>query len=189
MRKNVTVTSACTQTSSSARPRSPCSPLGISIATTGTSLRFSARTVSRAAPSSGRCRPAPNKASTTSSAPSKARGDSGSTSPVHAAAICACIAFEGFAVAQQRHPHFPAPRLQQPRHDETVAAIVAGAAQHQRLAGLPLPEDFVRDRAAGVLHQRRATARRARRRTVGRIHFGDGEISLLMACPASAGER
>ena len=79
LRKKVTVSAAVTYTPPSGCPVSPDTPLGTSIATTGNPFRLS--TICAAAPSSGRESPAPNSASTTSLAPSRASGVSASRAP------------------------------------------------------------------------------------------------------------
>ena len=45
-------------------------------------------------------------------------------------------------------------RLKVARNDVAVAAVVAGTAEHHRLARRPALCDFVRDLAAGVFHER-----------------------------------
>src|SRR5262249_44501753 len=61
------------------------------------------------------------------------------------------------------------------RDDETIAAIVAGTAEHRDGAGCPAFVDRLRNREAGVLHQ--VERRRAvfGRELVRRVHLLDGE--------------
>ncbi len=88
-RKNVTVSSQCT--APVAAPLSPQTPLGTSTATMGSALRCALASVSAAAPSSGRVKPAPNKASTTKVCPSRQDASKGRLTGVPAA-YSACMA-------------------------------------------------------------------------------------------------
>ena len=67
-------------------PVAPSTPDGTSIATTDRPAVASASTTPRATPSSGRAKPAPNNASTISSAPARLAVDKASTAPAHPAA-------------------------------------------------------------------------------------------------------
>jgi hypothetical protein len=60
-----------------------------------------------------------------------------------------------FAPVFQRHAHRPANRGKFAGGDESIAAIIAGAAQHDHPALLEAPHDLARDRRTGILHQLR----------------------------------
>ena len=87
-RKNVTVQVACT-TGPALAPVLPSRPLGTSTATTGLPAALMAATTSAAVPSSGRDRPAPNRASMTRSASASVAGLSGSTGSPQRSAMAA----------------------------------------------------------------------------------------------------
>ena len=99
-RKNVTVRSQCTAPVE--MPLSPQTPLGTSTATMGKPLACALAKTSAATPSSGRVKPAPNRASTTSACPSRQALPSGkvrevctesfATSGEVMSAHCACQA-------------------------------------------------------------------------------------------------
>ena len=93
LREKVTVSAARTAISPMSAPLSPETPLGTSTAATARPPALTASTAARAAPSSGRDRPAPNKASMTSSAPPNRPGTAASsrasTAPSQRPAWCA----------------------------------------------------------------------------------------------------
>ena len=106
-------------------PLAPLMPLGRSTATTGTPLALIASIIARAAPSTGRSSPAPNSASTITSAPASAAGVGRLDRPRPAARRLRGIALEPAAIAQQQQPHRIAALGQDARADEAVAAVVA----------------------------------------------------------------
>ena len=68
------------------------------------------------------------------------------------------------------------PLCQQPRRDEAVAAIVAGAAQYDDAgAGVNHLGRLLGDRAAGVLHQRQRRHPGRYRKLVGASHLLGGQ--------------
>ena len=87
-RAKVTVAAARKAPPSTA-PVSPWMPLGISTETQGRPRAALASASASAAPPSGRARPAPNRASTTSGSPSSNARSSGSIAPSHRAATAA----------------------------------------------------------------------------------------------------
>src|ERR1043166_1930089 len=134
LRKKVTVALARTTTSSKPRPRSPCNPLGTSMAITGKSDLFSRRTISAAAPSRGRDSPAPNSASTTTVASLRTSGVSGTTAPSQRLAISAASPFSVSRApssgprqpgAEQRidHDRRVLENIRRQRHDRAVPAV------------------------------------------------------------------
>ena len=87
-RAKVTVSVAVT-TGPRGAPVSPSRPEGTSTASTGTPEALMRPTRAAAAPSSGRERPAPNRASTTSAKPAGSAPAASATGPVHSAAAAA----------------------------------------------------------------------------------------------------
>ena len=130
-RKNVTVSLACTAAPITA-PLSPLMPLGRSTAITGTPAALIASIIARAAPSTGRSRPAPNSASTIRSAPASAAGAAGSTGPCQRRAASAASPLSLLAVAEQQQPDRIAALGQDARADKAVAAVVAGPGHDAR---------------------------------------------------------
>ena len=88
LRKNVMVCEALTASPMTA-PEVPLMPLGKSTATTGADCAFMPSIIARGRPSTGRSRPAPNKASMMTSAPARAAGSAGIVGPVQALAASA----------------------------------------------------------------------------------------------------
>jgi hypothetical protein len=92
-----------------------------------------------------------------------------------------CIAFQRCTLAKQGQTHRPAPRLEMSRRHETVAAVVAGAAQHDdRLAGM-VRRDGGGHRPAGGLHEVDARHAGRDRGGVGSGHLGAGQEGEVVA--------
>ena len=144
-RKNVTVRMAL-----GAVPRTwpvaPSSPLGTSTATT----RDAARSTSATGGSISRASPAPNTASITRAARDTSGGGEQDCGSAPSAGGGLRVAFRG---RQCRDRDRPAPSRQHARGDVAIAAVVAGAAQHQRAAGRQPAAHRPRDRSAGVFHE------------------------------------
>ena len=115
MRKKVTVRVACT-TGPLLVPVVPSRPLGTSTATIGLAQALIAATTSAAMPSSGRDRPAPNRASMTTSAPAIVAGLNGSTAAPQRVAISAASPLRA-----SRDPSRPR-RTPSPRSRRSLAA-------------------------------------------------------------------
>ena len=160
-RPKVTVTAAL-KAPPRASPVSPWMPLGISTATQGGSRSALDSASSSATPSSGRARPAPNNASTTSGSPSSSVDESGSTGCSHRSAMAAASPFK-----RSRVPSNPS-RTGQP------ASASSRAATKPSPPLLPGPQST-------------ATGRGAQRRTIAcataRPAFS---ISVSPGIPASA---
>ena len=145
-RKKVTV-SAARGANPRGIPVAPSNPLGTSIATSRRAARSTPITFS----SRSRLSPAPNTASTTSSARAVygGEGDRGTIPP---RARLSGVG-TGSRWGQRGGRDRPTLLRQAPRHDVAVAAIVSGTAQNDR-AGRPEPDlDGAGDGPAGVLHQ------------------------------------
>ena len=121
-------------------PDVPLIPLGRSTATIGAACAFMLSIMARGRPSTGRSRPAPNRASiTTSIAPS---GRTGLPAPPaapgdRARPLFRCqrrIAFEPRRVAHQQHLHAVTALGEQPRRHKSVASVIAGARHHDDAA-------------------------------------------------------
>jgi hypothetical protein len=56
-------------------------------------------------------------------------------------------------LACQKHLHRPAPLLEQPGHDETIATVVARPAKHSDLTLRPSLDDLAGDLFSGVFHE------------------------------------
>jgi hypothetical protein len=89
------------------------------------------------------------------------------------------IALEFPGVAEQGQAHRPALLAQEPRHHEAIAAIVARAAQHQRVALSVAGLDCFGDRAARVLHQGERRHAGLDRKCVGAGHFGGRQQDVV----------
>ena len=85
------------------------------------------------------------------------------------------VPLEPVLLPEQGQPHRPAALLEQPRHHEAVAAVVARAAQHQRLARHEPSGDGVGDRPAGILHQVQGRNARLHRHRVCAGHLDWGQ--------------
>ena len=153
-RKKVTVRVACT-TAPSARPVVPSRPLGTSTASTGLPDALMAATTSAATPSSGRESPAPNSASTMTSAPAERSGRQRLDIRPPALSHSGRIAVEPLARPRSADPHAIALLPQQPRRHKAVAAVVAGPAHHGDRRALAADQvgGRIGHRAAGRLHQ------------------------------------
>ena len=160
---------------------SPCTPEGTSIATTGTSARPTASIVSRATPSSGRARPAPNSAVDHQPGAGDQRRVEGQRLALPRRGRHGGVAAQPLARAEQGDPHRPAAPGEMARGDEAVAAVVAGAAQHERRAGREACADRPGDRRARVLHELDARHARGDRGGIGGAHLGDGEQAAVPA--------
>ena len=82
------------------------------------------------------------------------------------------VAFQGVAAAEQAELDRIAALAQEPRGDEAVAAVAAGAAEHgDPAARLREPRRFVSNRKPRPLHERDARRSRRNRKAVGPAHF------------------
>ena len=82
------------------------------------------------------------------------------------------IAFQGLAAAEQSELDRIAAHRQEPRGDEAVAAVAAGAAEDgDPAARLREPRRFVSDRETRPLHERNARRSGRNRKAVGPAHF------------------
>ena len=164
-------------------------PLGRSTAITGTPAALIASIIARAAPSTGRSRPAPNSASTISSAPCERRGRRPPRpAPASAAAASAASPLRLVAIAQQQQPDRIAALGQDARADKAVAAVVAGPghdADQRRAGGCRAPPrrrpPGRRSPSAGCPASRRD------RQAVGLGHLGGGQQLDHGACDSIGG--
>ena len=156
-------------------PVPPWTPDGTSTATTGRLPLEQMLDDGQGAPVSGRSRPAPKSASTTSSAPSKPSTATGSTGPsqLEAAQAASPLSRSGPTSAASRTGQPAA--AQPPGDDEPVAAIVARPAEDQGRLRREASGDGAGDRPAGVLHQPGAGMAGRDRRPVDRRHRDRGE--------------
>ena len=102
-------------------------------------------------------------------------GRDGEHRPVPAPRHFGRIAFERIRRSQKRQTHVPAALFQVSRDDETVAAIVAGPAEHGRHARRPVLLDRVGGRAARIFHQRERRRPVAGGIAIRLVHLGDGQ--------------
>ncbi len=154
-RKNVTVQVACT-TGPVLAPVLPSRPLGTSTATTGLPAALMAATTSAAVPSSGRDRPAPNRASMMRSASASVAGLSGSTgSPQRSAMAAASPRRASRLPSRPRRTRYPCSRRSRAATKPSppllpgphTTAMAAPAPRSKRGGG-------VGHGSPGVLHQR-----------------------------------
>ena len=92
-----------------------------------------------------------------------------------------CIALQRATLAEQAQPYRPALRLEMPRRHEAVAAIVAGAAQHDDRSARMVRRDGIGHRPARGLHQVDARHAGRDRGGVGSGHLGAGQEGEVVA--------
>ena len=81
------------------------------------------------------------------------------------------IALEALAVADQHQPDLTAAFRQQPRSSKSIAAIIAGAGDHQNRTRLSARQDRIRDRTAGIFHELDAWRAAADGQAIGQRHL------------------
>ncbi len=130
----------------------------------------------RAAPSTGRSRPAPNSASITTSAPASVRGLRGGKRPGPLFRRERGIAFEPANIAQQHDLDARAAFGQQSRGNETVATVIARPCDNDDpAAGRMARGHRLGHGAAGALHELAAGGTAGNRQPVGVGHFRSGQ--------------
>ena len=174
LRKKVTLSVALTAAPMTA-PLVPLMPLGRSTATIGAPAAFIASIMARATPSTGRSKPAPNSASTTSPAGAMRSGEAGSMARFQRCAAIAASPLSLAASPTSMHAHRVATIRQQPRRDEAVAAIVAGTGHDHDPRAERATRDRIGDGQPGLLHQVDAGVPPAIGEAVGFCHFGVGQ--------------
>jgi hypothetical protein len=91
------------------------------------------------------------------------------------------VAAQPLARTEQGESHRPAEPGEMPRGHETVAAVIAGAAQHEGRAGREAFRDRSGDRRARIVHELDARHARGDGGGIGRAHLGDGEQTAVPA--------
>ena len=155
------------------RPCVPSRPLGTSTATTGLPVALMAATTSAARPSSGRDRPAPNRASMMRSASASVAVASGSTGSPQRCAMAAASPLSALRLpSSPRRTRYPCarrslaatkpspPLLPGPQ----TTAIAAPGPRHERGSGLG-------HGAAGILHQREPRHAQRHGQGIGTAHL------------------
>jgi hypothetical protein len=111
-------------------------------------------------------------------------GDDPAPDPNPGGVIRAGIAREPCTVGYKGDPHFVTTGEQEPRYDETVSPVVAGAAndEHRARVQRELPDDVFRGAAAGIFHEHEARHGTGGRMQVEGPHLmprKNGEHALL----------
>ncbi len=99
--------------------------------------------------------------------------------PAPAQCMQPCVAAQVLELAEQGNSDRPAGRCQLDAHHETVAAVIARAAQHGDGSRRPPAENFADHGFPGILHQCRAGRSGCNGRTIGRVHLRDAEERSL----------